>query len=225
MYHIAAKINVKISPRGDKRFSSISKFLFVVVTASLHTLDCCAHPAHTFTVCPQRKQRGSTMLLSPSHQLNSGRKSISSPSPSFMDKENSTEFSGSRRSNRRKSLDGLSPRSKGLSPQLSPHKNSRRKSIGLGSPVSLLKENPEELSGNRRSNRRKSVDGLSPRPKGLSPRVTPNSSNVLQVHTIYNPLPMSYVDAYVCAKCRRTSVVIMTTVCSLFIIICFDVSS
>ena len=125
------------------------------------------------------------MMLSPSHQVNSRRKSLSSRSPSLMDKENSTDLSASRRSNKRKSLDGLSLRSKGLSPQLSSHSNSRRKSIGLGSPASLQKENPEQFSGNRRSNRRKSFEGVSPLSKGLSPRVTPNSNNVLQVHTIY----------------------------------------
>ena len=124
------------------------------------------------------------MMLSPTRHLNSRRKSLGSPS--LMDKENPQNLSANRRSNRRKSFDGLSPRSKGLSPQLTPNSgNSRRKSLGFGSPLSMQKENANDLSSNRRSTRRKSLDGLSPRSKGLSPRVTPNGSSVVKVYSFH----------------------------------------
>ena len=114
------------------------------------------------------------MMLSPRRQLNSRRQS--------MDKENLKDLSANRRSNRRKSFDGT-PRSAGLSPQLTPNSaNSRRTSLGGGSALLMGKENSNGLSANRRSNRRKSLDGVSPRSAGLSPRTTPNNSNVLQVH-------------------------------------------
>ena len=149
----------------------------------------------TFNVCRPRKERGSNMMLSPSRHMNSRRKSLGSPS--LMDKENPQDLSANRRSNRRKSFDGVSPQSKGLSPQLTPNSsNGRRKSLGFGSPLSTQKENANDLSSNRRSNRRKSLDGVSPRSKGLSPRVTPNGSSVAQVHLIHLRLYVSQANCF-----------------------------
>ena len=140
---------------------------------------------------------GGAAMLSPNRGLNRRRKSLGLGSP--LSNKKNLKDSPNRSSNRRKSLDGLSPRSAGLSPQ----SNNRRKSLGLGSPISMNKENALQNSPNRSSNRRKSLDGLSPRSAGLSQWVTPNIINGNNMQQVQN-ISMTYFFMYILQVASNT---------------------
>lgn len=184
----------EIIPWGDKRLIfKVRQILlvtgfpdFVVAVVSVAYSPLFTPLQHPLFAMDKENPHGGMMILSPNRGLHRRRKSLGLGSPLSTNKENPKDLSSKRRSNRRKSLDGLSPQSPRLSPRINPN------GVGFRSPLSTSKENPKDLSSKRRSNRRKSLDGLSPRSPGLSPRITPNVNNTLQVNVVHLYIHLAY---------------------------------